>query len=207
MIGALVWSERLLGLALVFQSLEYLRLKSVWDDEGVWRWSDVRKSYQSLSPILRDTLDLFLSQKNFEILLKLRLCLSILIWMIHPGIIVGILFFSTWLIALRWRGMFNGGSDSMTALIALSLFVAQVFSNHEWVIKACLAYIAVQLTASYFLAGYAKLKNREWRTGTALALFFETPRYDSPPATVKKLANDERYAKWISFMLRSALST
>jgi hypothetical protein len=197
----LVWSERLLGFAILLQTIELLRMKSSWADTGVWRWSQIRNDYNQAPTSIRRMLDFFLSEENFHRLLKLRLACSLLIWFFHPVWVVVILFFSTWLIAIRWRGIFNGGSDSMTALIALALLVAEAAHSSPLIVKACFAYIAIQLTASYFLAGLAKVKNREWRAGLALPLFFETPRYNSPPKWVRAIADNKRAASAISWMV------
>jgi len=205
MTTAIVWTERLLGLAIFFQTLELLRLKSIWSETGVWRWSVIRKGYSNLPARLFRVLDFLLQDKHFYYLLVLRAICSILIWFIHPLWVVTILFFSTWLIAIRWRGIFNGGSDSMTALIALSLWIVRCFELlplgqvQALIQKACLTYIAVQITLSYFLAGVAKLKHSEWRMGTALAQFFRTPRYDSPPIWIKNLADHAQHSQIISW--------
>lgn len=201
MITTLVWSERLLGIAILFQSIETLRLKNIWTEDGIWRWSTVRNDFDVLPPILLKTLDLLLAQKSFEILLKLRVAISIMVWIVHPALFIAFLFLSTWLIAIRFRGIFNGGSDSMTALVALSLTFAQAFHEHPLVLKACFAFIAVHVTASYFLAGLSKIKNPEWRLGLALPVFFKTPRYDSPPEPLRALLKNQEMSKRVSWAI------
>jgi len=201
MITALIWCERILAFAVFFQSIELLQLKKIWQDTGVWRWHEVRNDYLTLPPSPLSILDYFLTPAHFEILLKVRMVCAVLIWIIHPVLFVGILFLSTWLISIRFRGLFNGGSDSMTALIALALTVAQGLHHHELAVKACLAYIAIQLVLSYFLAGLAKIKNPDWRAGLAFAEFFKTPRYDSPPAWIKSLMSKAVPARRISWAI------
>ena len=191
-ITLLVWSERLLSLAILFQTIELLQLRPAWADAGVWRWPVLRRESARF--------DFFLNEKHFAALLWIRLVSCVGVWLLYPyALFIGILFFSTWLISIRWRGIFNGGSDSMTALIAFSLWIAQSFSHHSPVIKACFAYIAIQITASYFIAGIVKLKNIEWRSGVALPVFFNTPRYDSPPEWVRKLFEVPTRAKTLSW--------
>jgi hypothetical protein len=123
------------------------------------------------------------------------------VWIFHPALFIAFLFLSTWLIAIRFRGIFNGGSDSMTVLVALGLSIAQAFHDHPLALKASFAFIAVHVTASYFLAGLSKLKNSEWRRGIALPIFFKTPRYDSPPQILRELLEKPKIAKHVSWMI------
>jgi hypothetical protein len=72
---------------------------------------------------------------------------------------------TTWLLAIRWRGTFNGGSDALTfqALIAIVLFKF----NPAWE-PALTVYLTFILVASYFIAGLVKLKEPGWRDGSTL---------------------------------------
>lgn len=184
--SALLWSERLLALATFLQSIELLQIRSSWSEAGVWRWSSLRKDFRS--EWVRSFLGIFLGFSGFTVLIWVRLACSLGVWFFGPyPVFLAALFFSTWLIAIRWRGTFNGGSDAMTALVALSLWIAQSFSEVPWIVRGCLGYIAVQATASYFIAGWIKLRSPHWRSGRALPVFFETPGYDSPPEWIRAL--------------------
>ena len=73
-----------------------------------------------------------------------------------------------WLHLMRlatWGGTFNGGSDSMTTQVGLGLSLS-IYNPRLGVL-----WISIQLMASYFLAGFAKLKNARWRSGAVLAEF------------------------------------
>ncbi len=200
----LVWSERLLALALLLQVLELLQLKKTWSDNGVWRWNIIRKHYSALPPSALSVLDFLLNEQNYTRLLRLSIASCVGIWFL-PGAwhapMVALLFFTSWLTSIRWRGIFNGGSDSMTAIIALCLTLARTFDFSPFAIKAALAYIAIHVTASYTIAGISKLRNIEWRNGVALSVFFNTPRYDSPPEFVRKIFEYPPRAKIISYAL------
>ena len=63
--AALLWTERLTALALVLQSLELLQLRSVFADDGVWRWSILREEQAGLLAPLRWVLALFLPYRPF----------------------------------------------------------------------------------------------------------------------------------------------
>jgi len=82
------------------------------------------------------------------------------------------LFVITLLTSLRFRGVFNGGSDAMT----LSVLLALAFFP-----KNMAAYsIAIQVGISYCIAGWVKLKEPAWIQGRALKLFLSSERYSVP---------------------------
>jgi hypothetical protein len=100
------------------------------------------------------------------------------------------------LICLGFRGNFNGGSDKFGFTIVLALAVTALFPALE---KAAMLYLAIQLCLSYVIAGIVKLKNRQWRSGEALAHFLTNSNY-AVPAFVKSLAHRKRVimlASWI----------
>ncbi len=85
--------------------------------------------------------------------------------------------------AARFRGSYNGGSDSMTLVVLLGLALARTFSA-----RLGLAYIAAQLVLSYFLAGVFKLRDPAWRNGSALPALLAAPQYRSTPFRAPRLA-------------------
>ena len=198
---ALGWSERLLALAIVLQSVELLQIRNTWSDTGIWRWSTLRKEHLHFPKYLLFSMDAILSERGFSCLVWTQLLSSLVVW-ISPtnSTILGLIFLSTWLISIRWRGTFNGGSDSMTAIIALSLWIAQANVNTPWVVRMCLGYIAVQTTLSYVIAGWVKLRNPTWRSGQALPQFIRTPGYDSPVPWIRNFLDRKiiaLFAGWI----------
>ena len=76
----------------------------------------------------------------------------------------------------RFQGPYNGGSDRMSLLILWCLLLAQIAPSPLWQIVA-FAYLAAQLTLSYFISGWVKLLNPEWRSGRALRDVFQFSAY------------------------------
>jgi hypothetical protein len=190
--------EWLLGLACLQQTIELFQLRRVWADDGIWAWPVVRREFAGFPGPVRWLLDLALGAPGFRALLALRLvvsayCLLPVVTGLPPHWAVpAILFASSLLIAVRWRGTFNGGSDYMTILIALSLTVARAFEGQEWIQRAALGYIAVQAVASYFVAGVVKARAPAWRDGRALGAFLRTPGYAVPVGLRRALAAPSR---------------
>jgi hypothetical protein len=80
----------------------------------------------------------------------------------------------TLLLLVRWRGAFNGGSDFMTLVTLTGILLAQVVAL--WADKGLgwavgLSYIAIHTLSSYFVSGWIKLLQPEWRSGRALTIF------------------------------------
>jgi hypothetical protein len=140
----------------------------------------LRREHAALPWPLRGLFSLVLPYRAYLGLLLLRLlAAAALLFVSRPGLL-GLLCLSQIAICVRFRGTFNGGSDSMTVLILLSLSFAALARPEPFGAKAGLAYIAVQLTLSYFIAGIAKLKQAEWRDGSALAGFLTRSAYAAP---------------------------
>jgi hypothetical protein len=76
----------------------------------------------------------------------------------------------------RFQGPYNGGSDAMTMLILLCLFLSHIAPTRFWQ-EIALGYLAFQLTFSYFQSGYIKIINADWRKGRALQDVFAITAY------------------------------
>lgn len=76
----------------------------------------------------------------------------------------------------RFEGPYNGGSDKMSVLILWCLLLAHLMPT-PYLQKAAFGYLAIQLTLSYFVSGWVKLLNPEWRTGRALRDVFAFSAY------------------------------
>ncbi len=71
----------------------------------------------------------------------------------------------------RFQGPYHGGADRMSLLVLTSLTLVHfldgsVFEKYVWV------YLALQVLASYFVAGCVKVSNPDWRSGKALEDLF-----------------------------------
>lgn len=105
----------------------------------------------------------------------------------------------------RFQGPYNGGSDRMGLLILFCLLLSHLLPDPLWR-EAALGYLALQLTLSYFIAGWVKLVNPDWRRGRALADVFRFSAY--PVAeNLRRLAERPRLlfaASWAVMLLELA---
>lgn len=151
---------------MILQSIESLFI-------APWPWEIVAREFpRALRPFL----------KNQVPVLSLRILAAIVALLWPNWVAVGMLVLTSWLIAWRWRGTLNGGSDAMTMQIVLAWFIALLDPSLE---NICVAYVAIQNLLSYFVAGVAKVLRTEWRNGQALKRFliqFEVPWVPAPAA-------------------------
>lgn len=159
----MIWIGRLISLAVILQSIESLFIPP-------WPWEIVSREFpKALRPILRN--------QNPLLGLRIFAALVALLWPNWGA--VGILVLTSWLVAWRWRGTLNGGSDTMTMQILLAWFVSLTDPSLE---NICVAYVAIQIVLSYFVAGVAKVVRAEWRNGQALKKFLAQYEMASIPA-------------------------
>jgi hypothetical protein len=179
---ALAWTERLIAVATLLQTVELLQLRPAFADGGIWDWDVLKQEAGSFPRPLGSAVGLLLEQRGFTCVLGLRLFTALLALFLPGAAPPLVLLLTTLLICLRWRGSFNGGSDSMTLLVLQALTVARLAEGSSRVAIGALWYIAIQACLSYFIAGVAKLLNPEWRGGRALPGFLALPRYGLSPA-------------------------
>lgn len=67
----------------------------------------------------------------------------------------------------RFQGPYNGGSDRMGLLALWCLALARLVPSLP-LQEVLLGYLGLQLMLSYFIAGWVKVANPDWRTGRAL---------------------------------------
>lgn len=159
----MIWVGRLISVAVLLQTIEFFWIRP-------WNW-------KILAPEVPRVLRPFLKSNALLLWVRLLAAVGALIWP-HPVLIL-LMWLSSWGIAIRWRGTFNGGSDAMTFLILSAWLVSAVFPDFK---SICLFYIAIQLILSYFVAGIAKIMSPQWRTGQAPQYFLAQAGWAITPA-------------------------
>jgi len=181
---------------MTLQTLELLWMKRVFQPKGIWREAVLAEEYKIFPPLMSALFQFLFHYRFFVLILLARLLAGfILPFSIHPAITLT-LFTSTWVIGLRFRGVFNGGSDYMSLIILSGLCFADLFHEVAWAQTAALLYIAVQSLASYVIGGWVKIKDPQWRNGSALIFFLNTPSFCVP----------EKLKRRISISISAALS-
>jgi hypothetical protein len=183
---ALDWMTRLAALAVAVAALELLVVRRALSDNGVFAWPILRRDHTRLAGFV-------FAYRPTVVILALQLASAIALpWLDHPAP-AWIAFVTSLAISVRFRGSYNGGSDSMLLVVTLSLAIAHTWPEHA---RIALAYCAVQLVLSYVLAGIAKLRDPAWRTGRALAILVELPQYRVPHRLVGFVSRLSRFGSW-----------
>ncbi len=132
--------------------------------------------------IIQQSLEFIRGQNPEKILAWIRLVLAsfLLVGFLPVWMESGLLLIALLLIK-RFQGPYNGGSDTMTLLVLLCLWLSHlasmVFTNTNLWQEIALGYLAIQLLLSYFQAGWVKVINPEWRSGKALENVFAFTAY------------------------------
>lgn len=176
--AALAGVSRLVAIAVALQTVELLLVRRVAADDGVWRWATVRRELAVFPRPVRWLLDAVLAYRGLIALLVARLAAAIALLAVVHVALVSLLLITTVLLALRWRGSVNGGSDFMTLVVLTALTAATAVPDQPLVTAGALLYIALQACNSYVVAGVVKLRSRAWRDGTALPAFLAGAVHD-----------------------------
>ncbi|NOX96429.1 MAG: HTTM domain-containing protein [Alphaproteobacteria bacterium] len=126
---------------------------------------------------LQQSIEHFHAPRNEQCLFVPRFILSILLllgfqtqWVCLALVILGLF------ILKRFQGPYNGGSDRMSLLILCCLSLVLFMPTTQWK-EYVFGYLALQLVLSYFIAGWVKIINPEWRNGRALQDVFRFSAY------------------------------
>ncbi len=168
--------ECLLATSLLIQTLEFLRIRSAQQPDALWSWTVQRGDLAHASIAVRKAFDWLFSEHIHKAHLLLRLAAAASLYWGSSIVSATLLFFSTVIILIRWRGAFNGGSDFMTIIALTGLMIAhwgQFFVSPVLAWQAGLGYVCLQTVTSYFISGAIKLFSREWRNGIALPYFLD----------------------------------
>jgi hypothetical protein len=159
----------MLAVAIVFQTLEYLQ---IFEDlnVGPLKWSLLRQELFKVPKIILNILDLAFSSSNFRGFLVLRLFFAVSLFFIGGFGVSLVLWSTSILLALRFRGAFNGGSDFMSLVVLMGLVIVHIKGDSNFAV-AGVFYIAIQSGISYFRAGVVKVTKLSWLNGSALSGF------------------------------------
>lgn len=114
---------------------------------------------------------------NERLIFLPRLLLAILLiigmqtdWVIFLLLLLGLVMLH------RFQGPYNGGADRMSLMILSCLCLVQLAPTAYWQ-ELAFGYLALQLVLSYFISGWVKVVNPEWRSGRALCDVFQFSTY------------------------------
>ncbi|MCE7797699.1 hypothetical protein LWE61_14205 [Sphingobium sufflavum] len=93
-----------------------------------------------------------------------------------------------------FNGPYNGGADKMSLLILCCVTGAHALPDARWR-EMAFGYLGLQLLLSYFMAGWVKVMNPDWRSGRALRDVFGFSAYPAGE-NVRRWAGHPRLLFW-----------
>ena len=188
---ALLAVARLIGFAVLVASLELVwSWRCTVGVDGLLPWAIVRREHEYLPPLARRALDAVLGARGFVVVVAARLlaAFALVVEAERARAAAVVVFVTSLLVSIRFRGRENGASDALMNLVALALAVAAVARCvGADVDRAVVVFVAAQALLSYVAAGLAKLRAPAWRSGTALAAFVAVERFGVPAAVRRAL--------------------
>lgn len=127
-----------------------------------------------------------------------RLVLALLLIIgFHTTWVIFLLFLLSLAILYRFQGPYNGGADRMGLLILCCLCLVHLAPTQRWQ-ELAFGYLAIQLVLSYFISGWVKVVNPEWRDGRALNDVFQFSAYPVSES-LRAWANSPRLLFYVSW--------
>jgi hypothetical protein len=153
--------------------------------------------------LLQQSLEYIVIHKRYSFIFITRAVLCILLISgIQIGFVLGGLFFASLIILYIYQAPFNGGSDRLSLLMQFCLCIVTITPSQQWA-ELFFAYLGAQVILSYFIAGWVKIKNPDWRSGQALIDVFSFSTYPISQS-IRRLAHYPSmlfYASWIVILL------
>jgi hypothetical protein len=112
--------------------------------------------------------------------------------------LVGLLLIALYLLH-SYQGPYNGGADRMGLLVLVCLSIASLIPSQFWQ-EIALGYLAIQLVLSYFISGWVKVVNPQWRSGQALEDVFAFSAYPAVTA-YRRLASSPMLLFGLSWLV------
>ncbi|MEP3440450.1 MAG: HTTM domain-containing protein [Sulfitobacter sp.] len=106
---------------------------------------------------------------------RIVLSLALLAGWLVPCVLVGLVLHAVVLLHY-FNGPYNGGSDKMGMLVLFCLCAAALLPEGP-AQAAVFGYLGLQVVLSYFVSGWVKVANAEWRSGQALCEVFDFSAY------------------------------
>jgi len=105
------------------------------------------------------------TSERFLFLARLLLALLLIIG-VQTTWVVALLLLLALVLLQRYQGPYNGGADRMGLLILCCLCLVHFLPVQHWK-EIAFGYLALQLVLSYFISGWVKIVNKDWRSGRA----------------------------------------
>ena len=137
------------------------------------RWTEILMGFA----FAQQSIEHLRSFKIERLLFLPRLLLAVLLIIsFQTAWVTVLLLLLSLLILHRFQGPYNGGADRMSLLMLCCLCLAYFAPTQYWK-EVAFGYLSLQLVLSYFISGWVKVVNPDWRSGRALCDVFQFSAY------------------------------
>jgi hypothetical protein len=163
-------TAQLLAASLFLHGTEHLWISFRRSFRKIWSFENIGPDLRRGLPLPDRVIQTIFSVSSFRVIAILQIILAIFA-IVDPqswffvGLAVTHLF-----MCIRFRGTFNGGSDMMVFVVLTGVLIG-LLGKSEFTQKLGLIYICIHALYSYFKAGLAKIRHRDWRNGSAISAF------------------------------------
>ena len=164
--ASVLLTTRLLSFTMVLQAIEIFVLSRQPNFQHIWSYKNIQRDLERGLPLNAKLIQKLFSIPSLQKIAAIQIAFAALAAFNPISILFIGLFVTHLLICIRFRGAFNGGSDMMTFVVLTGAIISTAGFA-----KIGLIYVATHTLYSYFKAGLAKIKHKEWRNGQAIPAF------------------------------------
>ncbi len=187
--SSIIVTLRLLSFTLFIQAAEILILSRRDDFNHIWSFKNLNRDLLSGLPLKPKLVEMFFSTNGLHAITLIQIATAISTAFTPHALGITVLLLTHLLICIRFRGSFNGGSDMMTFVVLTGTLIAITGAQ-----KVGMIYIATHALYSYFKAGLAKAKHREWWNGQAIPAFLSRSLFPD----IQMMGAQLRNYSWLS---------
>jgi hypothetical protein len=173
----------LASIGVIINSIEYLRAEKTFSPAGLLNWSVCKVGYRvTCHGLFSAILDCVFTKVSFKALMiaRIAICMYLCIYSRESHVLLfcsALILISSLLINLR-HSFGRDGSDQMLVIVFAGLVAYSLTSERVRVMG--FLFVAIQVTLSYVVAGYAKLISQPWLQGNAIVGILGTRCYGAP---------------------------
>ena len=182
----------LLGLAMLFQGIENFLMGRSPEFRTIWNSENLQEELIAGLPLPKSIILKLFSHRGFLILALIQILCAVAGMVFFHWAFFAILLVCHLFTCIRFRGIFNGGSDMKTFVVLTGVLIGG---------KMGMIYIAIHGLLSYFKAGFSKLRDKSWRQGRALAVFLGRSLYPDIREYARLLAQNPRIGLFLAIVV------
>jgi hypothetical protein len=143
---------------------------------------------------------------NYKHIIILQILISILLLLplslpeFAIGLLLAVVLICTFITSIKWGGALNGGSDAMSIQVFGLLALSCLLGTESQAGIFCIYLLIAQFFLSYVKGGLYKIRQKSWRTGTALMAITKTEQFQVP-FRIAALAQQKKSAFVFSWLI------